>query len=193
MKRIVTALFIIAIVAGVIIYDKFDGIKRYFNPPAESAESSEVVIGDNISDNATLVRVKDGDTYVIKLDSTGREVTVRLIGVDTPESVAPEDYYKDNTKEGKMVSDIVKEKLKEGDRLSVEYDVQTEDKYGRTLAYLYFSDGTMVQDWLLQNGYAQTMTIQPNSKYAEHFAEIQHRAAENGAGIWGEGELINEE
>lgn len=158
---------------------------------SSNTSSASVTIGENISDTATFVRAKDGDTYVVKLDSTKQEITVRLIGVDTPESVAPEDYYKNNTAEGKEVSAIVKDKIKAGDKLSVEYDVQTEDKYGRTLAYLYFSDGTMVQDWLLENGYAQVMTIQPNSKYAEHFAEIQHRAAENGAGLWAEGGLNN--
>ena len=143
-----------------------------------------IVIGEDISDTATFVRAKDGDTYVVKLDSTQQEVTVRLIGVDTPESVAPDDYYKNNTEEGRAVSAIVKEKIKAGDTLSVEYDVQKEDKYGRTLAYLYFSDGKMVQEWLLENGLAQTMTIQPNSKYAEYFAQLQHSAAENGVGLW---------
>lgn len=152
---------------------------------SEKNEISSPVPDKEISDTATFVRAKDGDTYVIRLDSNGQEITVRLIGVDTPESVAPEDYYKENTEEGKEISDIVKDKLKEGDKLSVEYDVQMEDKYGRTLAYLYFEDGKMVQEWLLENGYAQVMTIQPNSKYANHFAEIQHTAAENGIGLWG--------
>lgn len=150
----------------------------------KSQNSIETDSISELSDTATVIRVKDGDTYFVKLDSTDQEVTIRLIGVDTPESVAPDNYYKDNTAEGKEVSAIVKDKIKAGDKLSVEYDVQTEDKYGRTLAYLYFSDGKMIQEWLLENGYAQVMTIQPNSKYAEHFADIQHIAAENGIGLW---------
>lgn len=130
----------------------------------------------------TVVRVVDGDTYVLEI--SGEETKVRLIGVDTPESVAPADYGKENTEEGKEVSDIVKDKIKAGDVLTVEYDVSPTDKYGRTLAYLYFEDGKMVQEWLLENGYAQCMTIQPNSKYSAHFAEIQHEAAENKVGLW---------
>lgn len=156
-----------------------------FQEIAEAAEGE--LNGDNLSagitkETGTVVRVVDGDTYVLNIN--GEETKVRLIGVDTPESVAPADYSKENTEEGKEVSDIVKEKIQAGDKLAVEYDVSPTDKYGRTLAYLYFDDGTMVQEWLLKNGYAQCMTIQPNSRYADHFAEIQHEAAENKVGLW---------
>ena len=185
MRKTLSVIFIIAILIGAVVYDKYDYIREKIAPSSDStATTSSVAIGDGISDTGVFIMAKDGDTYVIKLDSSGQEITVRLIGVDTPESVAPDDYYKDNTAEGKDVSAIVKSKLHEGDRLTIEYDVQTEDKYGRTLAYVYTADGKMIQDWLLENGYAQTMTIQPNSKYAEHFAEVQHTAAENKVGLW---------
>ena len=129
-----------------------------------------------------VVRVKDGDTYVLRIN--GEDTTVRLIGVDTPESVAPSEYSKENTSEGSLISEIVKQKIQPGDTLYVEYDVVKTDKYGRTLAYLYFENGLMIQDWLIQNGYAQVMTVQPNSKYAEKFAELQHTEAENKVGMW---------
>lgn len=131
---------------------------------------------------AKVIRVKDGDTYVLNID--GEETTVRLIGVDTPESVAPSEYTKENTSEGEVISELVKQKLQQGTTLCVEYDIEKTDKYGRTLAYLYFEDGVMVQEWLLQNGYAQVMIIQPNTKYAERFAEIQSNAADNKVGLW---------
>lgn len=70
------------------------------------------------------------------------------------------------------------------DTVYVEYDVSPTDKYGRTLAYVYFEDGTMVQDWLLENGYANTATYPPNVKYADHFAELAHMAAEQKVGLW---------
>lgn len=131
---------------------------------------------------ATFVRAKDGDTYVVTYN--GEDITVRLIGVDTPESVAPSTYSKENTEEGKEVSDIVKDTILKGDKLYLEFDVSSTDKYGRTLAYVYFEDGTMVQDWLLSKGYARTMTIPPNVKYADHFTEVQSIAAENKVGLW---------
>lgn len=155
-----------------------------------SSSSADRQVLSTVSDNFScsdlkkveIVRVKDGDTYVMMID--GEETTVRLIGVDTPESVAPSDYLKENTSEGKTISEIVKKKLQPGDVLYVEYDAAQIDKYGRTLAYLYFEDGLMVQEWLLQNGYAQVMTVQPNSKYSERFAEIQHKAAVDKIGLW---------
>ena len=133
---------------------------------------------------ATFVRVKDGDTYVVKAENNDEDIIVRLIGVDTPESVAPSSYSKENTEEGKEVSDIVKSKLHEGDTVFLEFDASTEDKYGRMLAYVYLEDGTMMQDWLLENGYARTATYPPNVKYTDHFTEIQHKAAENNTGLW---------
>lgn len=137
---------------------------------------------NNIDDIGTLVRVVDGDTYVI--DTGGEEKKIRLIGIDTPESVAPADYRKENTAEGKEISDIVKDKITEGDILYIEYDVQETDRYGRTLAYLYFPDGTMIQEWLLSNGYANAVTYPPNVKYSEHFSELAHTAMENDIGLW---------
>lgn len=138
-------------------------------------------IGNENSDIAGLdaveiVRVVDGDTYILDID--GEETRVRLIGVDTPESVAPDSYHKENTDEGRLISEIVKERMATVPFLYIEYDVGKTDKYGRTLAYLYFPDGTMVQDWLLSNGYAEIATYAPNTKYKDHFERI---VAENAA------------
>lgn len=151
---------------------------------AESSSSSTSANASTVSYNTTgtVIRVVDGDTYILDID--GEETRVRLIGVDTPESVAPSSYHKENTEEGAEISEIVKDYIKEGDKLGVEYDVGRTDTYGRTLAYLYFESGTMVQEWLLSNGYAQVMTIQPNSKYSEKFVQIEQEAMTNGIGIW---------
>lgn len=143
---------------------------------------------NNISTSGKIVRVVDGDTYCIDLeDVKGDEekgTKVRIIGVDTPESVAPDTYRKDNTEEGKTVSDVVKDKLKVGDTVFIEYDVQQQDRYGRTLAYVYFADGTMVEDWLLTEGLANVATYPPNVKYSERFVELAHTAWENKVGLW---------
>lgn len=176
---------IAGMITGIIVFGLL--VKSVYHPAAHEdivSRSAEICKSDFISDltKTEVVRVKDGDTYVLKID--GEETTVRLIGVDTPESVAPSDYSKENTSEGKTVSEIVKQKLQPGDTIYIEYDVSKTDKYGRTLAYLYFEDGSMVQEWLLQNGYAQVMTVQPNCKYAERFAELEHTAAENNVGLW---------
>ncbi len=154
---------------------------------ASDAGTTQAVYYVNTTDKiydatGTVIRVKDGDTYVLDID--GAETTIRLIGVDTPESVAPEDYGKQNTQEGIDVSNIVKDTIKAGDTLYIEYDVGRTDTYGRTLAYLYFESGVMVQEWLLSNGYAQVVTIQPNSKYADHFATMEKVAMNSNIGLW---------
>ena len=133
-------------------------------------------------DSAVITKITDGDTYHVELN--GEDITVRLIGVDTPESVAPESYRKENTEEGSKVSELVKEKIKIGDTVYLEYDTSESDRYGRTLAYVYFADGTMVQDWLLSNGYATVYTLEPDTKYAEHFEELELQAKEQDIGIW---------
>ena len=135
-------------------------------------------------DSAVITKVTDGDTYHVELD--GEEIKVRLIGVDTPESVAPESYRKENTAEGSKVSELVKEKISIGDTVYLEYDTSEADRYGRRLAYVYFADGTMVQDWLLSNGYATVYTLEPDTKYAEHFEELESQAKEQEVGIWNE-------
>lgn len=169
--------------------DEFSKVKEALEDGMGNEQTSGVYAEDTDTGEAveyheaTFVRAKDGDTYVMQSE-TGEEITVRLIGVDTPESVAPSAYNKENTEEGKLVSDIVKEKFLEGDTLFLEYDVSPTDKYGRTLAYVYMEDGTMIQDWLLQNGYARTATYPPNVKYADHFSEVQHEAAESKTGLW---------
>ncbi len=129
--------------------------------------------------NSHLVtRVVDGDTYMVKID--GKEEKVRIIGVDTPESVHPQ---KDkNTKEGKIASDYVKNLL-EGKYVTLEYDTQERDRYGRVLAYVYLDD-MMVNKHLLEEGYARLATFPPNVKYVDEFTKIEKKAQANNKGFW---------
>ncbi|MCU0641912.1 MAG: thermonuclease family protein [Candidatus Margulisbacteria bacterium] len=119
-------------------------------------------------------RVVDGDT--IKLVNGE---TVRYIGVDTPETKHPRkpvQYY------GKEAS-AANKKLVGGKRVRLEFDVQPRDKYGRLLAYVYVDD-IFVNAWLIENGYAQVMTIPPNVKHQDHFLKLQREARENKRGLW---------
>ena len=134
---------------------------------------------------------KDGDTIVVTKGS-GESVTVRLIGINTPESVAPEEYTqktgKENNDYGKSASGHAKELFKNTDILYLEYDTEKTDPYGRTLAYVYFSDTGSLTDTanakMLEDGYASVMSIAPNTKYAAEFQSIQDAARQNKAGLW---------
>ena len=130
-------------------------------------QSSEIPSGsDELSlEQATVIRVIDGDTY--ELEISGEKQKVRLIGVDTPESVAPSDYRTENTEEGKEVSQIVKEKFQDIDTVYVEYDVSPTDKYGRTLAYVYFEDGN-AESLLLTAGHIASALLDPGIISIQH-------------------------
>ena len=131
-----------------------------------------------------VVSVVDGDTIII--DLAGAETYVRFIGVDTPESVADE-TYKENTAEGAQATEYTRNIL-EGSTVYLEYDEERTDSYGRTLCYVYLRDKTtMVNELLLQNGYARTMTIEPNTRYRERLSAAEHQAKDSSAGFWATG------
>jgi len=118
----------------------------------------------------------DGDT--IKL-SNGE--TVRLIGIDAPES---RNAFK---KKKAFFGDVSKhylDSLLTGKKIRMEYDVSRKDRYGRTLAYVYLEDGTFINEKILREGYAMIMTVPPNVRYAEHFLAIQQSARESKCGLW---------
>lgn len=127
-----------------------------------------------------VVRVVDGDTIIIKKDE--EKVRVRLIGIDTPESVHKD--KRKNTKKGKLASEYTKRLLK-NQEVYLEYDEELKDKYDRTLAYVYLSDKeTMVNKLILQNGYAKAIKIKPNIKYYDEFYKIYKQAKADKIGIW---------
>ncbi|MDR1068797.1 MAG: thermonuclease family protein [Clostridiales Family XIII bacterium] len=128
---------------------------------------------------ATVTRVVDGDTIEVSLDGTKEKV--RLIGVDTPESVHPDAGR--NVPYGKIAAEFTRSHL-EGQTIGLEFDVQERDKYGRLLAYVYVND-VMFNDLLLAEGHARVATYPPNVKYVERFTATQTQARENREGMWG--------
>ncbi|MDE7054421.1 MAG: thermonuclease family protein [Oscillospiraceae bacterium] len=117
----------------------------------------------------TVLRVVDGDTIVVNYN--GVEEKVRLIGIDTPESVHPDNSK--NTDAGFAASEFTKAYLT-GEKIELEFDVQQRDQYGRLLAYVYFN-GEMFNEKLLRTGYANIATYPPNVKYVDRFTEIVSR------------------
>lgn len=134
-----------------------------------------------LSEAYEVNRIIDGDTIEVKI---GDElVTVRMIGIDCPESVHPDEEK--NTEEGKIASEYTRSLL-EGKRVRLEYDEQLTDEYGRTLAYVYLEDDTSrsVNQDLLINGYARVMNIEPNTKYKITFKAAEDTARSNAIGFW---------
>lgn len=125
-----------------------------------------------------VLRVVDGDTFKCMID--GKEQTVRLIGVDTPESVNPN--KEKNTVEGKIASEYTKRYLENRD-VELEYDIQKTDKYGRILAYVWNGD-TLFNFKLIRDGIAKPMTIAPNVKYSKIIRNLEKKAVENNQGFF---------
>jgi len=141
-------------------------------------------------EHSYVSRVVDGDT--LKLSNNER---VRLIGVDTPEVHYSDKLVRDAKKSrkdiaaiqamGRRSSDFTKA-LCSGKPVRLEFDVEKRDRYGRLLAYVYLEDGTFVNAKIVEEGYAQVMTIPPNVKHADHFLKLQQKARDNRKGLWAE-------
>lgn len=128
----------------------------------------------------SVVRVIDGDTIVVEVGDT--EEKVRLIGVDTPETVDPRKKVQCF---GKEASSKMKEILT-GQNVELISD-QTQDdrdKYGRLLRYVYLEDGTFVNKLLIQEGFAHEYTYRLPYKFQKEFKEAEVFARTNSLGLW---------
>jgi len=127
-----------------------------------------------------ILRIIDGDTIVINY--YGLEEKVRLLMIDTPESVHPDDNK--NTSFGAIASDYMKSLL-ENKSVSLELDKKQRDRYGRLLAYVY-CDGVFINELLVRNGYAKVVIYEPNHKYKDILYNAQDKAKLENKGIWAE-------
>src|SRR3954466_5595654 len=120
-----------------------------------------------------VTRVVDGDTIHVALG--GRDETVRYIGIDTPESVKPGTPIECFAK----AASAANARLVEGRSVRLDYDAEQRDRYGRLLAYVYRrGDGAFVNADLVRDGYARTLTIPPNVRFAERFSALARAARE---------------
>lgn len=137
---------------------------------------------DVVEANARVVRVVDGDTVVV--DAAGVDERVRLIGIDTPESV---DRNRPVMCFGPEATDRLAELLPEGTPVRLERDVEARDRYDRLLAYLYRADdGLFVNVTMVSDGYAQQYPFPPNVEHRAEFRAAERDARTRAAGAWGD-------
>ena len=145
------------------------------------------------ADSTLVTRVVDGDTLVIQFN--GHEEKVRLIGVDTPELHESQKLHRDAQRSGqdtatiqalgRQASDFVKILVRSKDRISLEYDQQQRDKYGRLLAFVWLADGRMLNEVIICEGYAPALTRYPFRRdYMERFRTCAQQARAAGKGLW---------
>jgi micrococcal nuclease len=142
---------------------------------------------------AVVTRVVDGDTIEARIG--GEVEDVRLIGVDTPETVRPGTPVQCY---GPQASRFTKRRLG-GRRVRLVFGVERRDAYGRLLAYVYLAHRTLSvprpgqspqREWLfnsalVRRGLARSLTIPPNDRYARRFRQLELDAARSGRGLWG--------
>lgn len=165
---------VLSTLIAIIIVLTISGI-RYFNDPAPPAEISEPVeiqpssTGEWPTYVARVVRVVDGDTLLV--ESSGRKERVRLLKVDTAESVHPDETQ--NTAEGKLASEFTKRML-EGRQVTLQYDPDEPfDTHGRRLAYV-FVEGENFNVRLVREGWSEYAVKYGRSKlYDAEFREAE--------------------
>lgn len=126
----------------------------------------------------------DGDTFRAKIN--GEEHYVRMLAVDTPESVKSNskvEYY------GKEASEYTCNRLSKAKKIELEYDDNADkyDKYERVLAWV-FVDGKLLQEDLIKNGYGKVAYLYDNYKYAEELKKLQEEVSIKEIGIWNQKE-----
>jgi micrococcal nuclease len=144
--------------------------------PAPSLPSATAVVA-----NAFVVAVVDGDTLDVDVD--GRRERVRLIGIDTPETKAPDrpvECY------GPEATALTEQLVPSGTPVRLARDVEPRDTYGRLLVYVArASDGTDVAQALVEAGAAVPLVIEPNTARRREIADAAEAARRAGRGLWG--------
>lgn len=146
--------------------------------PTTTTTTEPTAPGLPAGDDAVVARVVDGDTLEL---AGGR--TVRLIGVDTPETKHPTQPVGCF---GPEASAYTAERFPAGTRVRLVHDVERTDRYGRELVYLYRAeDGLFLNLRLVLDGFAQVATYPPNVAHVDDFTAGQAEARSAGRGLWG--------
>lgn len=154
-----------------------------FPQPTPVAENSPIATGSAVvgidGERVLVTKVTDGDTIEIS-----NKEKVRLIGIDTPETVDPR---RPVGCFGKEASNETKNLLS-GKEVILQKDVSDTDKYGRLLRYVFLplpdSQILFVNDYLIRNGFAKILTYPPDVSYDEQFRQAEKEAKQAKRGLW---------
>jgi micrococcal nuclease len=135
---------------------------------------------DVLDANAVVTRIVDGDTLAVRVGN--QEERVRLIGINTPESV---DRSRPVMCFGKEATAHLTSLVPPGTPVRMELDVEPRDRYDRMLAYVYrASDGRFVNLAMVEDGFADQYTYPPNVAHTASFGDAARTARTEGRGLW---------
>ena len=131
---------------------------------------------------ATVVRLADGDTVVLRGRGSGPlrgdRTRVRILLVDTPEVFPEQECF------GRQAADRTAELLPDGSTVRIEADRDPTDRFGRSLLHVWTAEGINVGEALVREGYATVLQIDPNERYLDVFENAEAAAREAGRGLW---------
>ena len=185
-QRIVIIIFAIMVGVGVpeLMTNYFgEGVKADNNGLAQEESNLEAV---------KFIRTVDGDTIIVE-DASGNQQRVRMIGIDTPESVAKEEER--NNEYGVMASDYTKQLFSDTDTVYLEYDIDDDDQYDRTLAYIWLQDVEdtfdetniekyMVNAIIVKEGYGVAKRYEPTVAHDDTLQKLMNEARDDNTGLW---------
>lgn len=126
-----------------------------------------------------VVRVVDGDTLIVKIADV--DTTVRLLNIDTPETKHPDKAVECL---GPEATAFLQSTLPTGTEVGLDYDIEREDQYGRTLAAVFLQDRTLVNAEIARQGLGSAVIFEPNKKYYDAVKAAQAEALENQQGVF---------
>jgi micrococcal nuclease len=184
-KKINSLIFfiILVITAFFLLKNNSEQVKISPTPKWSTATSEATLTASSEAKFYPVIRVVDGDTLVVDID--GKNKTVRLIGINSPEVNDPR---KPVECFGHEASNKAKETLT-GKKVRLEVDLTQgdRDKYGRLLRYVFLEDGTNFNQLMIEQGYAFEYTYHFPYRYQKEFKQAQKKAEEEGRGLWEEG------
>ena len=146
-------------------------------PGDVSPPGGDVAVEAGVTVEARVLRVQDGDS--IEVDVDGRTERVRYIGIDAEEMTDT----RPRSLEMAHAAAAANRELVEDRRVILEFDDRRRDRYGRLLAYVRLGD-TLVNEWLVREGYARAGAYPPNLRYQDRLEAAQDAARAAGRRIW---------
>jgi micrococcal nuclease len=156
----------------------FTNFDKLFNQDKQTASAPQSI---KKTTSGKVVKVIDGDTIDVALDDGSGTARVRYIGMDTPEKATA----KVLAQCGSLEATVRNTDLVSGKKVTLVQDKDDKDKYGRLLRYVYVGN-IFVNEVLVKEGLARTLTIPPNTIFKYKFLALEETAQNNKAGMWGE-------
>ena len=144
-------------------------------------DSCELVKGIGV-EKAIVKWVYDGDTLLVTDAKGDNKRKIRIIGIDTPEVK----HHQQKTQlYGAKAREELRVLLKEVNyQIFLEFDKEKHDRYKRILAHVTLANGRSISEWLLQRGFAKTLIIPPNVKYADCYKNAERQAQQQKLKLW---------